>query len=74
MNRRWSGGERQRCQPRGTLDAIELPNIAGDVSAVIWMFTVAIAAFEVGADPQANNILLSARRFFMINPNEGLPR
>src|SRR5205823_2753358 len=46
------------------------------VSAVIWMLTVAIAAFDVpGVIGMANNIFtFSTAVYFMINPNEGLPR
>jgi len=46
------------------------------LSAIIWMFTVAIAAFDVpGVIGMANNIFtFSTAIYFMINPNEGLPR
>ena len=60
-----------------TLLGIELPLIWPALfSAVIWMFTVAIAAFDVpGVIGMANNIFtFSTAVYFMINPNEGLPR
>ena len=60
-----------------TLIRIELPLIWPALfSAVIWMFTVAIAAFDVpGVIGMANNIFtFSTAIYFMINPNEGLPR
>ena len=60
-----------------TLIGIELPLIWPALfSAVIWMFTVAIAAFDVpGVIGMANNIFtFSTAIYFMINPNEGLPR
>ena len=60
-----------------TLVRIELPLIWPALfSAVIWMFTVAIAAFDVpGVIGMANNIFtFSTAIYFMINPNEGLPR
>lgn len=60
-----------------TLIGVELPLIWPALfSAVIWMFTVAIAAFDVpGVIGMANNIFtFSTAIYFMINPNEGLPR
>jgi iron(III) transport system permease protein len=60
-----------------TLVGVELPLIWPALfSAVIWMFTVAIAAFDVpGVIGMANNIFtFSTAVYFMINPNEGLPR
>ncbi|HXV82435.1 MAG TPA: iron ABC transporter permease [Candidatus Binatia bacterium] len=60
-----------------TLLGVELPLIWPALfSAVIWMFTVAIAAFDVpGVIGMANNIFtFSTAVYFMINPNEGLPR
>ena len=60
-----------------TLVRIELPLIWPALfSAVIWMLTVAIAAFDVpGVIGMANNIFtFSTAIYFMINPNEGLPR
>jgi iron(III) transport system permease protein len=60
-----------------TLLWVELPLIWPALfSAVIWMFTVAIAAFDVpGVIGMANNIFtFSTAIYFMINPNEGLPR
>jgi iron(III) transport system permease protein len=60
-----------------TLLRIELPLIWPSLfSAVIWMLTVAIAAFDVpGVIGMANNIFtFSTAIYFMINPNEGLPR
>src|SRR5262245_12819853 len=60
-----------------TLARVELPLIWPALfSAVIWMFTVAIAAFDVpGVIGMANNIFtFSTAIYFMINPNEGLPR
>src|SRR5262245_6138062 len=60
-----------------TLLRIELPLIWPALfSAVIWMLTVAIAAFDVpGVIGMANNIFtFSTAIYFMINPNEGLPR
>jgi iron(III) transport system permease protein len=60
-----------------TLLRIELPLIWPALfSAIIWMFTVAIAAFDVpGVIGMANNIFtFSTAVYFMINPNEGLPR
>jgi iron(III) transport system permease protein len=60
-----------------TLLRVELPLIWPALfSAVIWMFTVAIAAFDVpGVIGMANNIFtFSTAVYFMINPNEGLPR
>jgi iron(III) transport system permease protein len=60
-----------------TLFGVELPLIWPALfSAVIWMFTVAIAAFDVpGVIGMANNIFtFSTAVYFMINPNEGLPR
>ena len=60
-----------------TLLWVELPLIWPALfSAVIWMFTVAIAAFDVpGVIGMANNIFtFSTAVYFMINPNEGLPR
>jgi iron(III) transport system permease protein len=56
---------------------VELPLIWPALfSAVIWMFTVAIAAFDVpGVIGMANNIFtFSTAIYFMINPSEGLPR
>lgn len=56
---------------------IELPLVwPALLSAVIWMLTVAIAAFDVpGVIGMANNIFtFSTAVYFMINPNEGLPR
>jgi iron(III) transport system permease protein len=60
-----------------TLIRIELPLIWPALfSAVIWMLTVAIAAFDVpGVIGMANNIFtFSTAIYYMINPNEGLPR
>ena len=60
-----------------TLLGVELPLIWPALfSAVIWLFTVAIAAFDVpGVIGMANNIFtFSTAVYFMINPNEGLPR
>jgi iron(III) transport system permease protein len=60
-----------------TLLRIELPLVRPALlSAVIWMFTVSIAAFDVpGVIGMANNIFtFSTAVYFMINPNEGLPR
>ncbi len=60
-----------------TLLGVELPLIWPALfSTVIWMFTVAIAAFDVpGVIGMANNIFtFSTAVYFMINPNEGLPR
>jgi iron(III) transport system permease protein len=60
-----------------TLVRIELPLIWPALfSAVIWMLTVAIAAFDVpGVIGMANNIFtFSTAIYYMINPNEGLPR
>jgi iron(III) transport system permease protein len=60
-----------------TLLGIELPLVwPALLSAIIWMFTVAIAAFDVpGVIGMANNIFtFSTALYFMINPNEGLPR
>jgi iron(III) transport system permease protein len=60
-----------------SLIGIELPLVwPALLSAVIWMFTVAIAAFDVpGVIGMANNIFtFSTAVYFMINPNEGLPR
>jgi len=60
-----------------TLVCVELPLIWPALfSAVIWMLTVAIAAFDVpGVIGMANNIFtFSTAIYFMINPNEGLPR
>jgi iron(III) transport system permease protein len=60
-----------------TLLRVELPLIwPALISAVIWMLTVAIAAFDVpGVIGMANNIFtFSTAVYFMINPNEGLPR
>jgi iron(III) transport system permease protein len=60
-----------------TLLGVELPLIWPALfSAVIWMFTVAIAAFDVpGVIGMANNIFtFSTAVYFMINPTEGLPR
>lgn len=60
-----------------TLTRVELPLIWPALfSAIIWMFTVAIAAFDVpGVIGMANNIFtFSTAVYFMINPNEGLPR
>jgi iron(III) transport system permease protein len=60
-----------------TLVRVELPLIWPALfSAVIWMLTVAIAAFDVpGVIGMANNIFtFSTAIYFMINPNEGLPR
>ena len=60
-----------------TLVRIELPLIWPALfSAIIWMLTVAIAAFDVpGVIGMANNIFtFSTAIYFMINPNEGLPR
>ncbi len=60
-----------------TLLRVELPLVwPALVSAVIWMLTVAIAAFDVpGVIGMANNIFtFSTAIYFMINPNEGLPR
>src|SRR5919109_1411221 len=60
-----------------TLVRIELPLVwPALLSAAIWMLTVAIAAFDVpGVIGMANNIFtFSTAVYFMINPNEGLPR
>ncbi|HET8563609.1 MAG TPA: ABC transporter permease subunit, partial [Candidatus Binatia bacterium] len=60
-----------------SLIGIELPLVwPALLSAVIWMFTIAIAAFDVpGVIGMANNIFtFSTAVYFMINPNEGLPR
>ena len=60
-----------------TLLRIEMPLIwPALLSAVIWMFTIALAAFDVpGVIGMANNIFtFSTALYFMINPNEGLPR
>ncbi|HEY7165954.1 MAG TPA: ABC transporter permease subunit [Candidatus Binatia bacterium] len=60
-----------------TLLRVELPLVwPALLSAVIWMITVAIAAFDVpGVIGMANNIFtFSTALYFMINPNEGLPR
>jgi iron(III) transport system permease protein len=60
-----------------TLLRVELPLVwPALLSAIIWMFTVAIAAFDVPAViGMANNIFtFSTAVYFMINPNEGLPR
>ncbi len=60
-----------------TLLRIELPLVwPALLSAVIWMMTVAVAAFDVpGVIGMANNIFtFSTALYFMINPNEGLPR
>lgn len=60
-----------------TLVRIELPLVWPALfSAIIWMLTVAIAAFDVpGVIGMANNIFtFSTAIYFMINPNEGLPR
>jgi iron(III) transport system permease protein len=60
-----------------TLLRVELPLVwPALISAVIWMVTVAIAAFDVpGVIGMANNIFtFSTAVYFMINPNEGLPR
>jgi iron(III) transport system permease protein len=60
-----------------TLLRVELPLIWPALfSAMIWMLTVAIAAFDVpGVIGMANNIFtFSTAIYFMINPNEGLPR
>jgi iron(III) transport system permease protein len=59
------------------LVGVELPLVwPALLSAVIWMFTIAIAAFDVpGVIGMANNIFtFSTAVYFMINPNEGLPR
>ena len=60
-----------------TLLFIEIPLVRPALlSAVLWMFTVALAAFDVpGVIGMANNIFtFSTALYFMINPNEGLPR
>lgn len=60
-----------------TLLRIELPLVwPALLSAMIWMLTIAIAAFDVpGVIGMANNIFtFSTAIYFMINPNEGLPR
>ena len=60
-----------------TLLRVELPLVWPALfSAVIWMFTIAIAAFDVPAViGMANNIFtFSTAIYFMINPVEGLPR
>ncbi|HEY2987659.1 MAG TPA: iron ABC transporter permease [Candidatus Binatia bacterium] len=60
-----------------TLLRIEMPLVwPALVSAIIWMFTVAIAAFDVpGVIGMANNIFtFSTALYFMVNPTEGLPR
>jgi iron(III) transport system permease protein len=57
-----------------TLVRVELPLIWPALfSAVIWMFTVAIAAFDVpGVIGMANNIFtFSTAIYFMINPTRG---
>src|SRR5262245_66608552 len=62
---------------RGTLVRVQRPLVwPALLSAIIWMFTVAIAAFDVpGVIGMANNIFtFSTAVYFMINPNEGLPR
>ena len=60
-----------------TLLRIELPLVWPALfSAIIWMFTIAIAAFDVPAViGMANNIFtFSTAVYFMVNPSEGLPR
>jgi len=60
-----------------TLLRVELPLVwPALLSAMIWIVTVAIAAFDVpGVIGMANNIFtFSTAVYFMINPNEGLPR
>jgi iron(III) transport system permease protein len=60
-----------------TLLRIELPLVWPALfSTVIWMLTIAIAAFDVPAViGMANNIFtFSTAIYFMINPVEGLPR
>jgi iron(III) transport system permease protein len=60
-----------------TLLRIELPLVwPALLSAMIWMLTIAIAAFDVpGVIGMANNIFtFSTAIYFMVNPNEGLPR
>jgi iron(III) transport system permease protein len=60
-----------------TLLRVELPLVWPALfSAVIWMFTIALAAFDVPAViGMANNIFtFSTAIYFMINPVEGLPR
>jgi iron(III) transport system permease protein len=60
-----------------TLLRVELPLVwPASFSVVIWMFTIAIAAFDVPAViGMANNIFtFSTALYFMINPVEGLPR
>lgn len=60
-----------------TLLKIELPLVwPALVSVVIWIFTIAIAAFDVPAViGMANNIFtFSTALYFTVNPTEGLPR
>src|SRR5215469_15248160 len=60
-----------------TLLRVELPLVWPALfSAIIWMLTVAIAAFDVpGVIGMANNIFtFSTAIYFMINPNARLPR
>lgn len=60
-----------------TLLRVELPLVWPALfSTVIWMLTIAIAAFDVPAViGMANNIFtFSTAIYFMINPVEGLPR
>ncbi|MBM4298515.1 MAG: iron ABC transporter permease, partial [Deltaproteobacteria bacterium] len=60
-----------------TLLRIELPLVwPALVSVVIWIFTIAIAAFDVPAViGMANNIFtFSTALYFTVNPTEGLPK
>ena len=60
-----------------TLLRIELPLVwPALVSVMIWIFTIAIAAFDVPAViGMANNIFtFSTALYFTVNPQEGLPR
>lgn len=60
-----------------TLLKIELPLVwPALVSVIIWIFTIAIAAFDVPAViGMANNIFtFSTALYFTVNPTEGLPK
>ncbi len=60
-----------------TLLLIELPLVwPALVSVILWIFTIAIAAFDVPAViGMANNIFtFSTALYFAVNPAEGLPR
>ena len=60
-----------------TLLRIELPLVwPALVSVLIWIFTIAIAAFDVPAViGMANNIFtFSTALYFTVNPTEGLPK